>query len=110
MALDDSRKHDTKVIEKGLKDKDPLVRQVAKNAADNIRKQSDRWTKDARERLIKETRLGNKENAKQVRDDIVKHRGGRQMKGNRGTAISVSFNWSDEQWEQVYGRRNIQDS
>lgn len=93
-----ARKHDIKLVEKGLKSKDPLMRKVAKNAGNEIKKQlSDSWTRSAREKLVSETLKGNKDNATQIRDDMVKHRGGRLGKGNKGTAFSAFFSLSDKQ-------------
>jgi len=102
--MDEGRKHDVKIVEKGLKSPDPLMRKVAREAGRKIKEQlSDKWTRDARERLIKETMEGNTENAYQVRDEMVRHRGGRLGKGNWGGILSTAFHWAPSQWEKIYG-------
>lgn len=99
--MDASRKHDIADIEKGLRSSDPLMREVAGNAGKKIKKQlNDSWTRDAREKLVKETLNGNKENAFQIRDDMVKHRGGREGKGSE--AYSASFRWAPGQYERIF--------
>lgn len=106
--MDISRQHDIVEIDKGLRSKDPLMRKVAGNARDNIRKQTDGWTKSARASLIRETLAGRTGNATQIRDDMVKHRGGRMGKGNKGEVISASIHWPEGLWEKIYGRRDVQ--
>lgn len=92
--MDISRKADIKEIEHGLKSSDPTERMLAKNAGEKIKKE-DAWTKGARERLVEETRRGNKGNARQIREDMIDHRGGRQGRENRGEKVSFSFHFPD---------------
>lgn len=102
--MDISRKHDIQEVERGMHSSDPLMRKVATNAQKEISKQlRDGWTRSARERLITETLKGNKDNAKQVRDDMVKHRGGRLGKGNRGELLTKAFHWQPGAYERIYG-------
>jgi hypothetical protein len=102
--MDASRKIDTKIIERGMESTDPLEREVAKNAGKEVSAQlSDSWTRDARERLIKETQAGNSDNARQVREDMIKHRGGRQGKGNRGEEVRSYVHWRPGEYERIFG-------
>ena len=102
--MDISRKHDLKDIEKGLKSPDPLMRKVAGNAADKVKKQlNDSWTVSARETLIKETMKGKNGDATYIRDEMVKHRGGRLGKDNRGELLTSAVHWAPGQYERVFG-------
>jgi len=102
--MDISRQHDIKVVEQGLKSADPTERRLAQNAADNIkREQGNSWERDARERLIKETVRGKHDSAAGIRDDMVRHRGGRMGKGNRGEVISACIHWPPGVYERVFG-------
>lgn len=98
--MDIARRHDVKVIEKGLKSVNPIERKQAKKAADKISKE-DGWTKSARAELIKETLQGRKDNCTQIREDMVKHEGRKTGGGSR----SVTFNWPEGVWEQIYGHK-----
>ncbi len=98
------RKHDIKAVEDGLRSPDPLMRKVAKIAGDKIKKQlSDSWLRSAREKMIHETRMGRRDNATQIRDDIVKHRGGKDGKGGKGEILTVGIHWEPGQYESVFG-------
>lgn len=103
--MDISRRHDLTEIKKGLSSKSSLERKLAGNAASEIKKQAnDRWTRQARERLVDETLKGNSENTRQIREDMIAHRGGRQGKGNTGERMpSVSFNISPERYREIFG-------
>jgi len=104
--MDIARKHDAKVIEAGLKSADPNERHQARKAADRIkREQGDHWTREARERLITETLKGNTDNATQIRDDMVRHRGGRLGPENHGEILSASFNYAPGEYERIFGHK-----
>lgn len=71
--MDDSRKHDIKIIEKGLKDPDPNIRRQARAAGDNIRKQNqDSWTRRARRRMVDIAKTGDSASTNDIREDIHK--------------------------------------
>lgn len=100
----DIRKADIKEIKQGLKSKDPMERKLAGIAAKRIRNE-DGWTKTAREALVRETRLGNKGNAWQIRDDIVRRRGGRQNRKSSTAIIGFgSMNYAPGQYETIFKR------
>jgi hypothetical protein len=104
--MDEGRKHDVKLVEQGLKSPDPLMREVAKNTESKIKRQlNDKWTKSARERLIEETLAGREDNAHQIRDDMVRHRGGRLGKYNRGEVLTTAFSWPEGEYERVFGHK-----
>ena len=99
-----TRKHDLKTVETGLKSKDPLMRKVARNAGNEIKKQlNNSWIRSARERLVEETKKGNRDNAFQIREDMVRHRGGRQGKGNKGEMLTAGIHWAENQYERIFG-------
>ena len=99
-----TRKHDIKTIEKGLKSSNPTEVQLAKTAGEKIRReQRDTWTRQARERLVEETRKGNIDNATDIRDTMVKHRGGRIGKENRGELLTLGIHWEPNQYERIFG-------
>lgn len=98
------RKHDIKEIETALKSPDPLMRKVAKINGDKINAQlKDSWTQSARESLIKETRSGNLANTRQIRDDMIKHRGGRLGMYNKGELLTKTFSYAPGQFERIFG-------
>lgn len=104
IKMKDTRKHDKKVIEKGLKASDPTERSMAQGAAEKIRREErDTWTRQAREALVEETRKGNIDNATDIRDRMVRHRGGKMGRENRGEILEVGIHWKPGQYERIYG-------
>lgn len=76
--MDKTRIPDIKVIEKGLRDKDPNIRGQAHRAGQKIKSEMhDKRITRMRERVVHETRRGRNDNANDVREDIQNHtRGG----------------------------------
>lgn len=73
----DTRKHDIEQVNKGIKSSDPTERMVATIAGEKIASQRhDHWLGRARKELVKERINGNKDNARQISEDIYKHEKG----------------------------------
>jgi hypothetical protein len=102
--MDIGRTEDLKVVEQGLKSADVTERNLANKALNNIRAEfNDGWTRSARQSLLRETRAGRRGNANDIRDSMVRRRGGRMDKGNTGEVITLAVHWPPGLYQKIYG-------
>lgn len=93
--MDASRIHDLKVVEQGLRNRDPNIRKEARIAGDKIRKEGfDGRLVTMRKRMIEETRKGRNDNANDIREDIQNHE-----KGGYGRS-SFTFSFPEGFWDK----------
>lgn len=97
--MDTTRKEDIKVIEKGLKDKDPNIRREARVAGDRIKAQMhDPKLVRMRKELVKQTRSRGNVDANNVREDLQNYE-----KAGYGNS-KFTIRWQPGQYESIFDK------